>query len=142
MPFIIVAMALAAVIGGGASVAAKNALPGDALWSFKTMIVEPLQADGDSDVIRKRIKEAEKLANQGRLGANARAELISHITAHTLSAEKQINNKWKNGEYTAAATLATNLQTALVQAAGILDIRALLDTASSLSEKVNATVKQ
>ena len=142
MPFIIIALILAAVIGGGTSIAAQSALPGDALWGFKVVINERLQPGNDIAAIQTRLQEAKELSEQGKLNAKERADILSNIDEHAAAVEKQINNSRSIGDYTTAAALATNLQAALAGAAGVLDVRTMLDVASGLSAEANAKLKQ
>jgi len=133
---------LAAVIGGGTSIAAQSALPGDALWGFKVVINERLQPSNDIAAIQTRLQEAKELSEQGKLNAKERADILSNIDEHAAAVEKQINNSRSIGDYTTAAALATNLQAALAGAAGVLDVRTMLDVASGLSAEANAKLKQ
>ena len=143
MPFIGIALLLAAVIGGGTSIAAHSALPGDALWGFKTEVLERLRRGDDIAAIQTRLQEAQGLAAQGRLNTKIQAELVSNITAHAAAAEKQITESESRGDYAAASAIATNLQAALAKGTpGALDLRALLDTASRLSAEASAKAKQ
>ena len=142
MPFIVIALMLAAVIGGGTSIAAQSALPGDALWGFKVVINERLQPSNDIAAIQTRLQEAKELSEQGKLNAKERADILSNIDEHAAAVEKQINNCRSIGDYTTAAALATNLQAALAGAAGVLDVRTMLDVASGLSAEANAKLKQ
>lgn len=142
MPFIVIALLLAAVIGGGTSLVAQNALPGDALWGFKVVVNERLRPGTDIANIQTRLHEAKELAAQGKLNANERTDILSNIEEHAATVEKQINKSRSIGDYTTAAALATNLQAALAGAAGVLDVRVMLDVASGLSAEANAKLKQ
>ncbi len=142
MPLIVFALLIAAVMGGGASLAAQSALPGEPLWGFKTAVFEKLQQGADIAAIRTRLQEAKALSARGALDASARAEIRSNIAAHAAAIEKQITERAGKSDYVTAAALATNLQAALAEAAGTLDVRVLLDTASNLSAEVSAKVKQ
>ena len=143
MPFIVIALLLSAAIGGGVSVVAQSALPGDMLWSFKTEVLERLHSGDDISAIQTRLQEAEELAAQGKLNTEIQAKLVSNITAHAAAAEKQITESESRGDYAAASAIATNLQAALAKGTpGALDLRALLDTASRLSAEASAKAKQ
>jgi len=73
------------LVGGGASYAAADALPGDILYTVKTNVNEPLQgilansdeekADWNALLASRRLEEAGALALQGRLTTEARAEI-------------------------------------------------------------------
>src|SRR3989338_8656509 len=143
MPFIGIALLLAAVIGGGTSFAAQSALPGDALWKFKTEVFGRLRQSDTVVAIQPRLQEAQELAAQGKLTTKMQAELVSNITAHAAAAEKQIIESESRGDYAAASAIATNLQAALAKGTpGALDLRALLDPASRLSAEASAKAKQ
>lgn len=143
MPFIVIALLLAAALGGGTSLVAHNSLPGDALWGFKTEVLERLRSGDDIAVIQTRLQEAKALSAQGRLNAGAQADLVSNIEFHAAAVEKQIADNESVGNYAAAADLAARFQAMLAkEAGGVLDIRALLDSASELSAEASAKVKQ
>lgn len=141
MPFIVVALLLAAAIGGGVSVIAQSALPGEPLWSFKTGVVERLQPGSDIAAIQMRLQEVSALAAQGKLTEAARAELTANIAAHAAAAQKQIADSGRKGDYAAAADLAARLQAALAGSPGTLDLRQMLDAASELSADASAKAK-
>ncbi len=143
MPFVVIAILLAAVMGGGVSLAAQDALPGDALWSFKVGVVERLQHGADIAAIQTRLQEAEALATQGKLNTSAQAKLVSNITAHAAVVVVRITDRIGAGDYASAASIATNLQATLAKgASGALDLHSLLDTASNLSAEASEKAKQ
>ena len=92
MPFIAIAIAIAATLGGGATVAAQNSLPGDALWSFKVHVNEQVrtafagsaEAKADTHIadIESRLTETELLASEGRLDAQVAANIAANFDAH------------------------------------------------------------
>lgn len=81
-----------AILLGGASFSAENALPGDALYPVKVSINEEVKsalsfsaeakARYEAKRAEKRLDEAEKLAAEGRLNTEARAEIASRFEAH------------------------------------------------------------
>ena len=89
MPF---AALLVIFITGGTALAAKGALPGDALYTIKTNVSEPLMgalAFSNEDKIKfhteiaqTRLEEAEVLASQNRLDAKASATIETNLDTH------------------------------------------------------------
>src|SRR3989344_4741210 len=162
MPFIAIALIVAAALGGGTSIAAQSALPGDALWGFKVGVNENVraalaaegkaQADFDLSAIEERMKEAAALAANGRLNAEAQADIQGNFGAHAESVQKQILRLQEKGDYAAAADVAARFQatvathaTALANAKAqavlgnlINKVQTTLDTASSLSADASA----
>ncbi len=82
---IIIAIAIALGIGGGAVIASGRALPGDALYELKARYVEELravlsvsaeaQAEWAAERAERRLEEAERLTVEGELKAETRQRL-------------------------------------------------------------------
>ncbi len=80
------------VVTGGTAYAAKGSLPGDLLYTVKTGVSEPIEGalsfsveskiKFHSEVAQTRLEEAEVLASQNRLDADATQKLESDIDAH------------------------------------------------------------
>ncbi len=168
MPFIAIALVLAAAVGGGASVAAQNALPGDALWGFKVAVNENVgaafavsdkaQADWDISRVSARLAEAQKLAAEGRFSAGAQASVESNFNAHAESVAEHVARLQAKGDYAAAADVAARFQAAVAQNASALaearvnaqgngkealgviigKVQATLDIASNLSAEASS----
>jgi len=145
MPFIAIALILAAAIGGGTSIAAQNALPGDALWGFKTSINENVQAalapegkaqaDFDIGAIDERMNEAAKLAAGGRLNADTQADVETNLDGHAKSVAEQIAKLQEQGDYATAADVAARFQAAVAaRIAGLTNAQAHAST----NENANA----
>jgi len=89
MPF---AALLVVFITGGTALAAKGSLPGDALYTIKTNVSEPLMgalafSNEDkikfhTEVAQTRLEEAEVLASQNRLDATAAATIETNLDTH------------------------------------------------------------
>ncbi len=153
MPFIIIALFLAAAIGGGLSVAAQSALPGDALWGFKVVINENVeaalasagkeQAIFDIAAIEARIQEAATLASQSTLPAEIKERVVSNVESHARNIVAEIAKLESSGEYTLAADVAARYQAVLSKtiSAG-LDVRLLLDEASRLFADLDQKTNQ
>lgn len=130
MPFIAIALLIAAALGGGASVAAQNSLPGDALWGFKVGINENIeaalaaegkaQADFDIAAIETRMNEASRLAADGRLDAGAQAQIEANFDAHAASVQAQIERLQVKGDYSGAADVAARFQATVAAHASAL----------------------
>jgi hypothetical protein len=116
MPFVIV---FAVLVGGGTSLAAQRAVPGDFLYSIKTEINEPVrsafavganaEADLQAKLVAERIKEAEELESEGKFESKTAAKLAANIQAHVAKADKAM--KKSNPEV--RTKTASNLNAAL-----------------------------
>lgn len=83
---------LVVFITGGTALAAKGSLPGDALYTIKTNVSEPLMgalafSNEDkikfhTEVAQTRLEEAEVLASQNRLDATAAATIETNLDEH------------------------------------------------------------
>lgn len=150
MPFIAIALIVAAAIGGGTSVAAQNALPGDALWSFKININEKVgaaiapegkaQANFDIAALEARMKEASALAADGRLHAQAQAHIEANFEAHARNVALQIEKLQDKGDFEAAAEVAARFQAAVATNASAL-VDADIQDATTLLSKVRGTLE-
>lgn len=130
MPFIAIALIVAAAIGGGTSLAAQNSLPGDALWGFKVGVNENVraalaaegksQADFDISAIEARMEEASKLAANGRLDAQAQAKIEANFDAHAKNVAAQVAKLQERGDYSAAADVAARFQATVASRASAL----------------------
>jgi hypothetical protein len=82
--------------GGGVAYAAEGSLPGDALYSVKVALVEPVQtalifspsakAGWQMTLAERRINEAATLANQGRLSTSTEASLAAAFSKDVIAA--------------------------------------------------------
>lgn len=164
MHFIVLALVLAAAIGGGTSVAAQSALPGDTLWGFKVSVNEAFgaalaagekaQAKFDIKVLEARIKETALLAQDARLSAEAKASLEESFARHAARIQEGIAALQEKGEYEAAAEIAARFQAVVATGASVLaeqknstsadlssfinTVRETLDRASELSANASA----
>src|SRR3989338_2114184 len=148
MHSIIFTLLVTVLIGGGASLVAQNALPGDLLWGFKINVNEKIesafspgakaQAYFDIMAIKARLEEAEKLAADSKLTADVRAEIQENLDTHFIGAQQNIAALEAKNNYAIAAEMATRLQTVIAtQMSGPLDLREALDKASSLSSDMS-----
>lgn len=99
-------LAIASLVGAvtlsvsGVSYAAESALPGDALYPVKVVVNEEVRsafartdkerADWEADRAERRLSEAEKLEEQGRLDDARRAEIQKRYDTHAERARAQV----------------------------------------------------
>ncbi len=168
MPFVAIAVVIAAALGGGATLAAQNALPGDALWSYKVNVNETIRdtfsASAEAkarvhiDAIEARLAETEQLATEGRLTAKTEASIEANFDTHAKAVARILAELKGAGEFDAAADIAARYQAAIaartaalaeVQANAptqseealsplLIKVRATLDHASALSAEASA----
>jgi len=168
MPLIAIALLVAAALGGGVSVAANSSLPGDTLWGFKTTVNENVEgafaandeakANWDISVASARLDEAQKLAAEGKLDANAQAALTANFDNHAQDVANLVAKLEAKGNTTAAAAVATRFQATLAQHASavveasahqnadtqakmapfLTSVRGTLDAAANLSAHASA----
>ncbi len=153
MAVIAMSLLFAMLIGGGVSLVAQTALPGEPLWNFKILINEGLQdalvqepraqALFDISAIEARLQESEVLHSYSRLTDRIKEKSIENIATHAQSVEAQIGALSTRGDYLAAADIAARFQAVLVKhSSGAIDVSALLDKASTLSAETSAQAKQ
>lgn len=129
MPFIAIALAIAAAVGGGASIAAQDSLPGDALYPVKINVNERIEtalsfsqeakAQAHLEAIEARQAEAKELQAEGRLSAEAKANLNANIEAHAEAFANALSHVRVNGDEQAIAQLEVKLKAALDAAAAV-----------------------
>ncbi|MDE1924655.1 MAG: hypothetical protein KGH79_00535 [Patescibacteria group bacterium] len=123
MPIIAVALAAALVVGGGVSVAAQSALPGQLLYPVKVHVDENVagafalsnaaRADWDVSLMKTRLDEAEQLAQSGSLGAGAQTDITDNFDAHLYDVGSMITKLKAAGDTADAASIAAKLKTML-----------------------------
>ena len=117
MPLIVLALVVAAAVGGGASVAAQNALPGEPLWVFKVQVNERVgatlapgdkaKAGWDIALVRERMEEAEIVAAEGALSTSAQAASKANINAHIQGLSQRVASLQERGDYAASILFTT-----------------------------------
>jgi len=127
MPIIAIALLIAAVLGGGTAVAAQQSLPGDMLWGFKVHVNEGVtealstsdqaRAEWDITAIQTRLAEAQTLQAQGKLDAQAQADITENFKEHSQDVAGIITKLEADGQPAVAADIAARFQAA---AAGYL----------------------
>lgn len=111
------------LIGGGVSVTAENAVPGDMLYPVKVKVNEEVRAQlsvsaeakADWEVKRaeRRFEEVEKLATDGRLTAEITAEIEERFNAHVAAFDASATEVSTEGNIAGAAEARSGLETAL-----------------------------
>ena len=145
-----IALVVILLLGGGTTFVAQNALPGDALYSVKVGVNENIggmfafssesQANLAAKLANRRLDEAEKLANEGRLNAEARAEIVARFEKHSADFATRITELRDKQEGEAAGRISADFEAALSAHAMVLaklssdnvgasaDVEALLNT--------------
>lgn len=110
------AFALVLVVGIGTSYAAESAMPGDALYAVKVglneklagalVVSETARADWNTELITRRLAEAETLVAAGALTPVAQAELQTHITTAARDFDASVVALKKSGKDESKAVAA------------------------------------
>lgn len=125
-----IAIIIALLISGGASMAAENALPGDNLYPIKVSINENVrgwlalsdqaEAKLQTKLAERRLEEAEKLAVQSKLSAETRAQLEESFQKFADRVEIKVS-KFKERNPEKAAEITANFEIALRAHANVLE---------------------
>jgi hypothetical protein len=125
------AFVLLVLAGGGTAFAAKGALPGDLLYSVKTIVNEPVEGalalsveskiKFHSDVAQTRLEEAEVLASQNRLDASTTQKLESDIDTH-LSQRDELAQSLDEKTPGASAMVVSELDSAIAAHGEVLAV--------------------
>ncbi|MBI2098289.1 MAG: hypothetical protein HYT49_01335 [Candidatus Wildermuthbacteria bacterium] len=121
-------MALAVLVvtvmaGGGVSLAAENALPGDVLYpvkvevneEFRAMLAFSQEAKAEWKVQQtgRRLQEAEKLAAKGEFGSETAAKVDAKFEQHTQKLSEIASKLEAKGNVEAAAAIHSSLEATL-----------------------------
>ncbi|MBP9711027.1 MAG: hypothetical protein KBD50_02075 [Candidatus Pacebacteria bacterium] len=121
------------VLGGGSVYASQAALPGDALYTVKVSVAEPVRtalAFSDeaklfihTDIAEERLEEAQALAAEGRLSADAAAQIETSLETHvkqaeTLALKVEELNPDVAGEVSATLEAALSVNSAILASLG------------------------
>lgn len=114
---------LAALLGGGTSMAAQNTLPGDLLYPVKVGVNERVEgafqispeakASWESLLASRRLDEAAKLQAEGKLSAGTKKDLQLAFEEHAKNAENRLSELKDSGKADSAANLALDLEASL-----------------------------
>lgn len=116
--------ALVLVVGIGTSYAAENALPGDPLYAVKIYINEGVkgsfavsqasQAEWNTELMTRRLEEAETLTSQDRLTTVARADIQAQLLRSAENFDKNVEALARTDDgAVAVATVQSNLEASL-----------------------------
>lgn len=145
---VLIYLVIAVVVGGGASFAAENSLPGDVLYGVKTGVNEKVmaafattaeaKANFEARTAGRRLEEMERLSAKGKVDANVAADLQENFQAHADRAELNMTEL----DSVSALEVASNFESSLrahseiftkLQASETDDANVL----ASLSAKIN-----
>ncbi len=111
------------MVGGGVAFGAEKALPGDILYSVKLSVNEEVrgwmatseQSKADWEIRRteRRLEEAEELADEGSLNAEASENLETNFEAHAQKVKERVEKFRNKDNFNAAASLSLNFETSL-----------------------------
>lgn len=120
---VLITLVIVALVGGGVSATAENALPGDTLFPVKVLVNERLVASFaltpeakmsvEARLAERRLEEAEKLASEGRLSADVRAQIEANFQAHADRVEARIEDLKARGNAQVAADVTSNFEASL-----------------------------
>jgi len=120
---IVTGLIIAVLLGGGTSVAAEQAVPGDFLYTVKTEVNENVRGafafDAESKakwkarLAERRLEEAERLAAEGRLNASTNAQLRERFERRVREAEEHAKALESDGQGGLASSARSNLEARL-----------------------------
>ncbi|HEY4496563.1 MAG TPA: DUF5667 domain-containing protein [Candidatus Paceibacterota bacterium] len=144
-------IAISALVGGGASVAAEGSLPGDVLYPIKVNVNERVRgfialseeakADLNSNLAVRRLDEVERLAVRGDLSADVRTRLESNFEAFADRVETRIKDLEDAGKINAALDVGSRFESSLSAHERILaEINVSRPAISSILGKVRTEI--
>lgn len=117
------ALLLVILVGGGVSVAADSALPGEALYPVKVSINEnarafiafsdEAKASLAAELAAKRLEEAETLASRAEFSAEVRTRIEENFKRHAEAVSDRVARLKAEGNASAAADVESNFETSL-----------------------------
>jgi hypothetical protein len=153
---IAIAIAVLLALGGGTSYVAEGAVPGDALYSVKTMVNENVRgsiavgaeahAKWQAALAERRLAEAEKLSKAGKLKDDVAADLGAQIQSHAEAALAAAADLRAKGDAGAAAEVESEVNAAVEAHAGLTNAIAQADehataTLQAVLQKIETRVK-
>lgn len=153
MPFIAIALVIAAALGGGTAALAQQSLPGDVLWGFKVNVNENIagalsasdtaKAEWDLSSIKTRLNEAQQLSEKGRLNLVAQGDIAANLKTHAEDITQVVTKLQTSGDTQGAADIAARYQAELAGAPSV-DTQTAADTSAdaSLSAAVRNAFEQ
>lgn len=111
------------MVGGGVAVGAERAMPGDILYPVKIGVNEEVQgwlkvseeskANWEIERAKRRLEEAEELADEGSLNAEASENIEANFEAHAERIRERVERFRNKENFNAAASVSLNFETAL-----------------------------
>lgn len=143
MTALIIAIMLA--VSGGTSVVAENAIPGDALYTVKTSINEPVvglfavsnkaNTAWQERLVERRLEEAQKVMTQGNFSTSTKDEVQTSVNKQIDKFTEALKSLSENKDNAvSSAELATRLESAIAAHQNILE-RAIREGSVSISTK-------
>jgi hypothetical protein len=145
-----IAIIIAIILAGGASITANNALPGDMLYGVKVGVNEnvekafSLSAEAKARTAEKhaeeRLEEAEKLSAEGKLTADVKADLVTKFNAQAETLRQHLADLSADGKATVAAEIHSDFDHRMntrIEAIGRSDSNAA-EFVNSLNGSLNA----
>lgn len=124
------ALVLALLTGGTISYAAEGALPGDVLYPVKVKVNEEVRgwaaispaakAEWNTQVIGRRLGEAEKLVAEGRFSAEARVAIEENFVARAEGVRERIAELEAEDDFDGASDASSRFESSLAAHAEIL----------------------
>lgn len=118
-----IAILIILLLGGGTSLAAEGAAPGEALYSVKVSINEPIRGalafTDEADVewqarlMERRLEEAERLSVRAKLDAQARVEIETRLAVHAKAFEDKAKELKEQGRADSALEARSELESRL-----------------------------
>lgn len=140
------ALALVFLFTGGISFAAEGALPGDALYTMKIKVNEPVRvafasgaeekAEIHMELAERRIEEATTLASENRLDIDTETTLAAAFEKYAESATDDVNTIDET-DASAAAEITSRFETRLAAHEEVLElVRANADATNTLANAI------
>lgn len=116
-------IALSLALGGGVSLAAEQALPGDALYTVKIRVNEEVRealslsaqdkADWETRRAERRLEEAEQLAVEGRLDEEVRGHIEEQFREHAEKVRERVKKFQEDKDLDSAVEVSARLEVSL-----------------------------
>ncbi len=117
------AIALTLIVGGTVSAGAETALPGGTLYPIKLAVNERVQsfftpsgerkATWNIELATRRLDEAEKLAERGKLNSEVRKSLVANLDTYSKALFEQTSEMAKNNNIAAAIAASARYEASL-----------------------------
>ncbi|OHA21467.1 MAG: hypothetical protein A2849_03340 [Candidatus Taylorbacteria bacterium RIFCSPHIGHO2_01_FULL_51_15] len=118
-----IALLIALLVGGGTSFAAERSLPGETLYPIKVAVNEEVRgwfsggSEGDAAwearKAERRLEEAEALAREGNLSAEARADIALRLSSHASAFNAETKKLQAEGNTVSSLEAHSNFEASL-----------------------------